>query len=404
MKCIEGKYCTGCGACAAICPCNAIIMNSDELGFKYPHINKDKCAECDVCQKICPAINSKPFMQVDDFSATTYAAWSKDKKLQKNSSSGGIFGEMAEYILKDNGIVFGAAFNSGMELQHIAVKSLEELPRILGSKYLQSDINDSYLSVKQYLSENKKVLFSGTACQVAGLYAFLGSRNNPNLFTVDILCHGVPSPEIFRQHLLYIENKYFNGEKAKEYFFRNKTLGWKNYCTLAKSSNYKYRKLFYEDYFMHGFLKNYYLRESCYHCQYAKKQRIADITLGDFWGYEQHDYKKFNHDRGASLIIVSSMQGKLIFDAIKEHIWSQEVSIEDCVKYNPILTSPSNIPVERDKILTAFSQAGWVNAIKFFKLPPRTVAVKALCCGGRFIYSFFSEILPWLKCRLTGKH
>ena len=334
--------------------------------------------------------------------ASTYAAWSRNRKLQKQSSSGGIFGELSRVILDDGGVVFGAAYNENLELQHKAVFSVEDLPELLGSKYVQSNIGNCYTQVKKYLAENKKVLFSGTPCQIAGLYAFLND-NSANLFTVEILCHGVPSPEIFKQYLKHISKNYFHGETVKEYSFRNKSLGWKNFCTLARSDRYTYRRFFYEDKFMHGFLKNYYLRESCYQCKYAVPQRYADITLGDFWGYEQFAYPKFNYDRGASIVICSTKKGKDFFSGIADRIYCKTVPFEDCAAYNTVLTHPCKMPEDRNKILNIFYEKGLASMLAHFQMPVRPVSVKILSLFGKLPYHLINEVLPKVKRQLTGK-
>lgn len=399
----DRKQCTGCGACAAACAHGAIFMQADELGFQYPVINQKNCIKCGVCQKKCPVMNINCKQDVFQETTNIYAAWSKDKKLQKQSSSGGIFGELSKDILDDGGVVFGAAYNESLELHHIAVFSVEDLPKLLGSKYVQSNIGNCYTQVKKYLAENKKVLFSGTPCQISGLYAFLNNNNSENLFTVEILCHGVPSPEIFKQYLKYISKNYLHGEVVKEYSFRNKKCGWKNFCTQARSDRHTYRRFFYEDNFMHGFLKNYYLRESCYQCQYAIPQRYADITLGDFWGYEQFDYPKFNYDRGASIVICSTMKGNELFSGINDRIYCRTVPFDDCAAYNTVLTHPCKMPEDRNKILNIFHEKGLVEMLGQFQIPSRPISVKILSLFGKLPYHFINEVLPKVKRRLTGK-
>ena len=378
-------------------------MQPDELGFPYPVINKTSCVGCGICQKYCPELNRDNAQDAIPRYPDIYAAWSKDNNLLKRSSSGGIFGEFAKNLLESGGVVLGAAYTENLGLQHIAVTSPKELYKLLGSKYIQSNMGDCYHQVKKYLSENKKVLFTGTPCQISGLYAFL--KNDPdNLFTAEILCHGVPSPEIFRCYLKYISKNFLKGEVVREYSFRNKSRGWKNFCIQARSERHTYRRFFYEDKFMHGFLKNYYLRESCYQCRYAAKQRYSDITLGDFWGYERFDYPRFNYDRGVSIVLCSTKKGKQLFSGISKQIYYQAVPFEDCAEYNTVLTHPCKKPENRDKILSMFKQKGVEEMLAEFQTPPRPLSVKILSLGGKLPYHFINEVLPKLKRKATGKH
>ena len=189
---INDPNCSGCSACFNICPQRCISMVEDKEGFLYPRINKEKCINCGLCKKACPALATDKYVVPSTF----YACKSKNEELRSKSSSGGVFSSLAEYVIHNNGVVFGAAFNRNMELSHIGVNKKEDLSKLMGSKYLQSDLKNTFNEVKTYLCNNRFVLFSGTPCQVAGLKAYL-QDDYKNLYLADLACHGVPSPKIF---------------------------------------------------------------------------------------------------------------------------------------------------------------------------------------------------------------
>lgn len=310
MISIMSKYnCFGCKACYSVCPQNCIDMLIDEEGFWYPKINMEKCIQCSLCEKICPAINvynnkkaySKPI---------TLAAWNNDRFKREVSSSGGVFTSIAEWVLSNDGIVFGAGYDSQYNVIHKEASSKEKLDEIRGSKYVQSNINDTYVKTRYYLEKNKMVLFSGTPCQIAGLYNFI-QQDYANLYTCDIVCHGVPSPKVFNKYKKMLEKR--NNSKIKKISFRNKKFGWKLYSvSLLFENDTEYSKTLKEDPYMLGFLRNYFLRPSCYKCIYAKLPRVSDITLGDFWGID-NKHPELDDNKGTSLVLVNTEKGREMF-------------------------------------------------------------------------------------------
>lgn len=323
---IEKDNCTGCMACMNICPKKAIKIESEKDGFAYPKIDSKICIECGLCKKVCPVIN-KLKENINEIEA--YACKNKDENTRINSSSGGIFTLIAEWILKENGVVFGARFNDNMEVVHDYIQNVEELKFFRGSKYIQSQIGNSYQKVKEFLNQERKVLFTGTPCQVEGLLSYLGKEYD-NLYTQDIICHGVPSPKVWEKYLRY-KNK---NEKPKEVNFRNKkVLGWSNYQVYYRYNNSKENTYYKEDMYMQLFLQNIILRKSCYDCHFKKLKRCSDITLADFWGINKVN-PEFYDEKGVSAILVNSRKGKEIFENIKETMEFLKVDMKNIIKHN----------------------------------------------------------------------
>lgn len=339
----DKKNCSGCKACYNICPRNCIELKVDQEGFWYPKVNEDKCVECGLCEKVCPEINiyknNSAYVE-----PTCIAAWNKDKSVRANSSSGGVFTSIAEWILDNDGVVFGAAYDRSHKVIHTEVHSIEDLSELRGSKYVQSDINNTYNRAKKYLKTGRSVLFTGTPCQIAGLYNFL-QKEYAHLYTCDIVCHGVPSPIVFQKYKQNLEGSY--NSRIQKIDFRNKKSGWKSYCVAIQFENHReYSKTFVNDVYMKGFLRNYYLRPSCYSCSYAKLPRISDITLGDFWGIVSK-YPELDDDGGTSLLLINTDKGKAMLEACKNNIEQHECDLEVAVQGNPSIISSVKEPKKR---------------------------------------------------------
>lgn len=319
---IDKKECCGCTACVHVCPVDCITMREDEEGFLYPAIDEEKCIHCHKCERVCPIQN------IDDLNTETetFVGYSRDEAIRKQSSSGGVFSVVAEWILKESGVVFGAAFDENFEVHHIAAETQEDLEKLRGSKYVQSRLENVYPEARQYLEMNRKVLFSGTACQIAGLKKYLGQEYE-NLYTIDVLCHGVPSPKIWR---MYLEEKKKQHHASVEKFeFRNKENGWKNYSiNILFSNKQRYRVHYFEDRFMKMLLGNIDLRLSCYECPFKDFPRISDMTIGDSWGVEKY-MQDMDDDKGTSIILVHSSNGKKMFDSIKKNLVVKEGKLDE---------------------------------------------------------------------------
>jgi coenzyme F420-reducing hydrogenase beta subunit len=338
----EKNDCTGCMACFSVCTEHAVSMKEAAEGFLYPVIDARICKKCGKCSSVCPMLNSSE--KKGGYTQKSYAAYSKNRKIRRSSSSGGIFSEIANSIIDRNGIVFGAAFNENFSVCHVGIDTKDNLRLLRGSKYVQSNINNSYIRAEQYLNKKRAVLFSGTPCQIAGLYSYLNC-NHETLYTIDLVCHGVPSPLIFFEYKKWLEKKH---GKLIDYFFRDKKWSWQRFNIKAdfyvespdvKNLTNRYLGTWEEDPYMRGFLRDYYLRKSCHVCRYAKIDRTADITLADFWGYRDTGKTFKERDKGISLVLVNTSRGEQLFKEIKERICCIEAPISWAVKGNRALSS-----------------------------------------------------------------
>ena len=360
----EKNKCTGCMACLNICPNNAIEIITSKDGFKYPKINKEKCINCNICRKVCP---SNKLYKNTNLEPECYAAYSTNEQERKESSSGGIVSLIANNVIENSGTVYGAAFINE-NLEHIRVENKNDLNKIRGSKYLQSNINLIYRNVKQDLSEEKQVLFTGTPCQIEGLNSYLKEKQE-NLITVAVICHGVPSPEVFKKYIEEKERK--NLSKIKKVTFRNKQNGWHKFSVRYEYENGKIEIIpFIEDGFMNGFLKNIYLRESCYNCQMKfYNKNTADIILGDFWGIE-NVFNEMDDNKGISAVIINSEKGRKVFEQIKSKIDLQKTDIKDIIEYNPLLINPAEYTKRRDdfyQLMESNEISTYINVLKYEK-------------------------------------
>lgn len=336
---LEKKDCTGCYGCANVCPKNCINMIEDDEGFKYPKINNDICIKCNLCDKVCPILNNRNM----DNNPIALAAYNKDERIRKESSSGGIFTLIAESIIKSGGIVFGAKFNNQFEVVHDYTDNIYGISQFRGAKYVQSNIGETYSLAKMFLEKGRKVLFSGTPCQIGGLKRYL-QKEHENLICVDLICHGVPSPISWRKY----KQRFEKNNNIKGINFRDKTYGWKSYSFKVEfedSSDILIKRN--ENSYMDGFIGDIYLRPSCHNCKFKSINRESDITLADFWGIE-NVRRDMNDDKGISLILINSEKGKKIFRNIFDSIEKAEVDIDEAIKYNSSAIKSSYCNPRRD--------------------------------------------------------
>lgn len=344
-KICKDELCTGCSTCSSGCPKQCISMVQDDEGFYRPVVDQAQCIECGICRKLCP-INNSP---VDDRKKPlSFAAYSVDEEIRLSSSSGGIFTILAEEIIDRGGVVFGARYDDAFNVEHIVARDKSELLKMRGSKYVQSKIGEIYRKTRIYLEQGDTVLFTGTPCQIGGLYAYL-KKDYDNLYTQDIICHGVPSPLIWRRYLSFIETE--NHSKATSVEFRNKSTGWKQYSlfiNLENGSSYQMRNI--EDTYLRSFIMNMTLRQSCENCLFKHIHRQADITLSDFWGIEEI-MPDWNDNRGTSIVMIHSPKGKELFDAISDRICRKEVSFDSCIKFNPSMINATGYNYLRKRFI-----------------------------------------------------
>lgn len=349
--------CCGCYACYNACPVECITMKKNEEGFFYPYVAKEQCIECKKCEMVCP-------MEVHTencFEKKVFAACALDNNERMHSSSGAIFPLLAKYVLKRNGCVFGATFNEAFEVEHKCVENINELAQLRGTKYVQSQINNSYLSVKKKLKDGKLVLFSGTPCQVAGLTQYLG-KEYENLITLDVICHGVPAPGVWEEYLkCRVAEANSNVHRVS---FRDQKESWEQYSLKIDFLNGKiYRKRRREDLYLIGFLDDIYLRKSCYSCQFKGNNRTSDLTLGDFWGIEQV-CSDMDDDKGVSVIIVNSTKGKAMFEKIEDEVRIEEVDIKTVSLFNPSYDISVEKTEKRRKFYKKFKKKSFDKSVK----------------------------------------
>lgn len=338
----DKKKCTGCHACASICPKKCIIMQEDEEGFLYPIVKKKDCIECNLCIEVCPVTKNDSGKR--NICKKAFAAINKIDSVRIQSSSGGIFTILAETVIDHGGVVFGAAFNEDFSVSTIMVGNKERINALQGSKYVQSQIGDSFKIVQEYLYSGVLVLFSGTPCQIGGLYAFL-KHDYKNLITVDLICHGVPSPLVWRNYLEY--RKRTSKSDIESISFRNKETGWKDYSMYFKfKNNTEYLMHHDKDPFMRVFLDDLCLRPCCYNCSFKTQERLSDITLADFWGVE-NVLPNMDDNRGTSIVIINSFRGVEYFKQIIKSIKYETFEYNQIVKYNYSFLNSAKEPNNR---------------------------------------------------------
>ncbi|MBQ8541060.1 MAG: Coenzyme F420 hydrogenase/dehydrogenase, beta subunit C-terminal domain [Clostridia bacterium] len=356
--------CCGCGACAAICPKGAIMLKEDEYGFRYPAINSEKCVECSACKRVCPLENGCEKAEPE----SAYVATNKNVSRQMKSASGGVFSAIAEKLLNDGWTVWGAAYDFDAEgfvcVKHESITATDELVRLQGSKYVQSNTDQVFKAIKDELKSGKRVLFSGTPCQVAAVKKFTGTLGE-NLVTIDVICHGVPSVKMLKDYFEMLGRKY-NGV-VKSFSFRDKTKGWGMTATAKIERAGKVKNVIIpssnSSYFS-SFLKSETYRESCYSCAFATKERVGDLTIGDYWGIQEAhpnitQKAEFSEERGISCILVNTEKGQAIMNICKAGM-NLEVSVFDKVaKENHQLKAPSARPVNREKVLDIILKSGF---------------------------------------------
>lgn len=365
LQLTDKQDCCGCHACVSVCVRQCISMQEDNEGFLYPVVDEGTCTDCGLCEKVCPVINQdeprKPLK--------VYAAKNKDEEIRKQSSSGGIFTSLAESVIRDGGVVFGAKFDKDWNVVHAWTDTIEGIADFRGSKYVQSTIGNTYREAREFLKQGRKVLFSGTPCQIAGLRKFL-RKEYGNLLAVDVVCHGVPSPLVWRKYLEETrENLRAERDAGKNTVssslmdlpvitgisFRDKTHGWKKFGfrlryaaseaagnSVSISANDRtFLQPFPDNVFMKGFLKNFYLRPSCYACTARTGKSGSDITIADFWGVQNY-YPEFDDDRGVGLILVNSDKGRKAYEQVNainlEATYEQALNQNPCIEYSVPMT------------------------------------------------------------------
>lgn len=377
----DKSRCCGCEACVQRCPKHCIALVEDAEGFLYPKVDASVCVDCGLCEKVCPVINQS----VERQPQVVYAAINPDSDVRQSSSSGGIFSALADVVLSQGGVVFGVCWDKDWQLVFDYAESKEDLSRFRGSKYLQANVGDAYIKAEQFLKSRRQVLFTGTPCQIAALKRYL-KRDYDNLLTVDVICHGVPSLGVFRAYLseeivqvagrqqkntVSLSSKPYIAERdvlntagwhIEDIQFRDKRLGWKKYSftlrlaeALAEGDENTV-SLSYpldENIFMKGFLRDFFLRPSCYSCRAKSGRSGSDITLGDFWGINELN-PEIDDDRGLSAVTINSDKGALWFEALS--LQKYAMSYDDLCRYNPALVRAVACPPQRAKFFKRYGK------------------------------------------------
>lgn len=335
-------------------------MVKDHEGFLYPCVDEQTCIRCGRCEKVCPLITKEEPHEYAQ--AQAYAARSKDDTLREQSSSGGIFSELATWVIQQGGVVIGAGFDKDFSVSHMCVEREEDLSALRGTKYVQSAVGQTYATAKSHLDCGRWVLFSGTPCQIAGLYRFLGT-DHERLITQDNVCHGVPSPDLWKKYLVY-QNKRHGCDAIKQVRFRDKSTGWRQYSlTITYEGARRYSTVASKDNMMKAFLKNICLRPSCYTCAFKQLVKQSDITLADFWGVE-HILPDWDDDKGISLVMLNSPKGKALFSKIQSRIEACAVDREASIARNLSAITSSRRPHERDAFMSCVAKKGFRSASK----------------------------------------
>ena len=339
--------CTGCAACVSVCPTGSISVREDREGFLQPHIDKKTCIGCHKCEKTCPILN--PIHIPTDFETQAYAAINKDEEVRMRSSSGGMFHALAKWTIEQGGVVFGARFNDQWDVVHDYTETIEGIEPFMRSKYVQSRVGDTYKQAKRFLDAGRQVLFVGTPCQIGGLKAYL-KKDYDNLLTVDFICHGVPSPSVWRKYLKEITKE----DTLLDFNFRDKKDGWLNFQCVTTTTTTTRREQQMANTFFRGFLKNVYLRQSCYKCAFKSIHRIADITLADYWGI-QNICPELNDNKGTSAIFIHTSKGKTVLNCLSENLYLKNHKNNDILACNSMMTQSVALTSKREWFFFYFS-------------------------------------------------
>lgn len=369
--------CCGCGACAHICPKGAIDMKQDENGFLYPAVDEEKCVACGLCVKTCAfQARTTPTSEQE-----VYAAAAEDAD-RAQSASGGMFASLAQAVIEDGGAVYGCALeyeDNQLWPRHVCVTEIRDLIRLKGSKYVQSDLENTYPDVRRRLDAGQTVLFSGTPCQVAGLKGYL-PRDYENLFTIDLVCHGVPSGKMFRDYIAFEEQQL--GAKITSFRFRDKSTGWKLHGAMTLDSGETVYFEPEESSYYQMFLNSYTYRENCYQCPYASHHRPGDVTIGDYWCIElvhpellAKNGGPLEHEKGVSCLIVNGEKGRMLLKHYGRGIRRWASTYENASRYNRQLTAPSGLKPEREQVL-ALCRENYALADRWYRRRLRPIKIK----------------------------
>ena len=353
----EKGQCCGCTACANVCAHNAITMEPDTFGFLYPKVDESKCIDCGSCEKVCQ-FNDNYDKSLNLTKPDVYGARHKDMNEVMKSRSGAAFVSISDYIIERGGIIYGAGYKDHFRVAHKRATTKEERDEFRGSKYVQSDLTGGFHRVKEDLENGLTVLFSGTGCQCAGLNAYIGGKLRDNLILVDIVCHGVPGPYMWRDYIAYLENKY--NDTIVSVNFRDKgKFGWK-----AHKETFKFKNGYNSLTFTMGFYQKIAFRPSCGKCHFCNTTRPSDITLADFWDKGHHFPEINKDDKGESLLLINTEKGREIFDAVKGKLDYFQTTLDKVMQAH--LRQPSKIHPQAKQFEKYYEKYGFERTMKHF--------------------------------------
>lgn len=375
--------CCGCSACMSICKHHAISMVRDQLGFEYPIVNKELCTNCNLCNHVCQF--KKDYNRYENYSVPLmFSGRLKDEKQLMKSQSGGAFYAIARYVLNNNGIIYGAAFDKDWSVCHLRASNYDELEKLRMTKYVQSHIGHSYQDVKDDLIKDRYVLFTGTACQIAGLKSFIPQKLHEKLLTIDVICHGVPSPQIWLDYIKYLELRYKSS--IIKACFRDKRYGWHGAKESFLFSSGKEITSKVNNYLYFSGLT---VRDCCKNCHFTNLKRVSDITIGDFWGADANsDYEK--DQKGASILLINSDKGKKIFYAINNTFSSESIRIDIGIKNQPQLQHPTELNEKRTEFIDDYSKYG-------FKFVARKYKAIGINAKKRILFEKSKQLIKLIK-------
>ena len=392
--------CCGCNACGDVCLKQAITFKTDNEGFWYPEVNKELCVNCGLCEKVCPILQVETLKKNDFETPKCFAAQNKNLESLFNSTSGSAFAAFAERVYKDGGYVGGAVFNEDYSVKQFISNDKADLEKLRNTKYVQSNSEGFYIQVKDLLKDGEKVLVCGLPCQMAGLRAFL-RKDYDNLIIVDMICLGINSPKILPAYLHWKEEQH--GSKLVYYKAKNKELGWRQLTTkmVFENGDVEYDKKD-TNYFTHGFIATHaFARPCCYECKFKGTPRIADITIGDFWGAERYVGREYDHDLGTSCMLINSQKGMAFYESVRTKFRDKEVRYEDVTVDNKALSIPIHKPnIDREQLYEDFNNLRFGDfAKKYIHLPadakPSKLKNMARFCFGVFRASGWNVKTWW---------
>lgn len=367
------EECCGCGACLQACPKQCISMRPDEKGFLYPRIEESQCIHCDLCRKVCP--EDPEIRPRGEGKPELYGAVHRDDKVLMESASGGAFPAIVDVFCDENYVIFGVEYDKNMKVRHNYATDKTEIAGFKKSKYVQSDTGETFRQAKEFLEAGKKVLYTGTPCQISGLKAYL-RKDYENLLTVDLICHGVASPELFENYISLMEKKV--GQKVVWADMRGKEKRYGQWSLINSSVKVQSQSVYSNNLsraFVGTYLKNFGYRDCCFSCSFYPVPRVSDITIGDLWGAETIMPELFD-GRGISLILLNSDKGKSLLPEIQKRMKTKPVSLEEATRNNPNLSRPTVRKEGEDAFWEMRKNLPVGQVLEHFGLPPRSVRVK----------------------------